>query len=224
MADLTSFSLPIGYLRGVDVIAETSFEVTNEAHTYKWEGYDMKLHVPQDSLPADCQQCRVVVKASLSGQYTLPAGCELVSGVYWIDCPAKFSKPLTLELQYHSVQRGRLSFVRAKCSQEQLPYSFLMLEGGVFSEHSSQGSISLSRFSGIGIATEAFSTFLSDSQSTKSLQPDSQSTKSLPSEDQQYSAQVCYARDALNAWFILFAIRRRMDLELEDMVYKCVYY
>ena len=148
---LPSPSLPPGYLRGVDVVAETSFEVTSQALTYDWRGYGVKLHIQQDSLPADCPQCRVEMKASLSGLYTLPADCELVSGLYWIYCPLKLSNHATLEVQHCSTQRKGLSFVRAECTQEQLPYMLRKQEGGVFSELSSYGSIKVYRFSVFGI-------------------------------------------------------------------------
>ena len=189
------FSPPPGHLRGVDVVAETSFEVTRQAHTYEWRGYGVKLHVQQYSLPADCPQCRVEMRASLSGQYALPANCELVSGVYWVYCPVKFSKRTTLEVQHCSTRREGLSFVRAECTQEQLPYVFRRQEGGVFSEHSSHGSIELSRFSGWGILKRNRSVVL-----------------------QQYSAQVYYSDDILNTWKVLFAVRRRKNLILEDTV------
>ena len=194
----------VDYLRGVEVIAETSFEVTNQPLTYKWKGYGVLIHIPQDSLPADRTQCRVEMNASLSGQYTLPANCELVSGVYWIHCPVKFIKRVVLEIQHSGRHRGELSFVRALCTQQQLPYCFQELEGGVFSEYSSNGSISLSRFSGWGIVwLKSFFTLQSDTQ--------------------QYSAQVCYADAALNSFQVLFIIRCRNSLDLEDTVQLLVY-
>ena len=177
------------------MIAETSFEVTRQPLTYEWRSYGMKLHIPLDSLPADCSQCRVEIRASLSGQYTLPANCELVSGVYWIHCPVKFSKYVVLEIQHSRRHNGGLSFVRAVCTQQQLPYSFQRQDGGIFSEHSYHGSISLSRFSGWGIIAKIGSFFT-----------------------QQYSAQVCYADAALNSWYVLFTIRCRKGLDLEDTV------
>lgn len=157
----------------------------------------MKLHIPPDSLPADFSQCRVEVKASLSGQYTLPADCELVSGVYWIKCAVKPSKPVTLELQHSSRQREGMSFIWADHYWGQLPISFQKQKGGVFSQYSSQGSISLYTFShGWGIVAR----------------------KSRSSVAHQYSAQVCYADVNLNTWQVLFTVRCRRGLDLEDTV------
>jgi len=82
-------------------------------------------------------------------------GTSLVSAIYWLDTEprCKFSKPLTVEIQ-HCVKpslKSELNFVRAKCSQETLPYTFKPVKGGVFSTHSSFGSIPLLEFSLIGV-------------------------------------------------------------------------
>ena len=199
-------SPPPGYLCGVDVVAETNFEVTSRAHNYEWRGYGVKLHVQQDSLPADCRQCRVEMRASLSGQYALPVNCELVSGVYWVYCPLKLSKRATLEIQHCSTQREGLSFVRAECTQKQLPYDFQRQEGGEFSEHSFYGSIELSRFSGWGIMKRNSGWGVGWLMSL--FQPDSQ----------QYSGQVFYASEAPSKWQVLFAVRHRGNLDLDDTV------
>ena len=191
----------------MDVITETSFDITSQAHTYEWRGYGVKLHVQQDSLPTDCPQCRVEMRASLSGQYTFPADCELVSGVFWIYCPKKFTKCAILEVQHCTTQRKGLSFFRAECSQEQLPYVFQRQKGGVFSELSSHGSIELSRFSGwvIGWVKSLFVSQQSDDQQPDILQPQS--------DIQQYMGQVFYASDTSNEWKVVFAFWRTLDLE-----------
>ena len=212
----------------MDVVAETSFEVTSQARTYESRAYGVKLHVQQDSLPADCPQCMVEMRASLSGQYTLPANCELVSGIYWVYCAVKLSKHATLEVQHCSTQGEGLSFVRAECTQEQLPYDFRWQEGGVFSEHSSHGSIELSRFSGWAIVRWlfGFDSHQPDSQQSSSTQsepqPDNRQSDSSQSNSQQsdgvrYSAEVYYA-NVLNNWKVFFTIRCRRGLALEDTV------
>ena len=277
----------------MDVIAKASFEITSKADAYEWKGHGVKLCIHQDSIPADCLHCRMELKASLSGQYTFPAGCKLVSGIYWIYCPVKFSKLLTLELQHCSNEREKLTFVRAECTQKQLPYRFRRWDGGVFSKHSSYGSISLPRFSGWGIVQwltslispqsedqqsecEVSECQLSESPPRESLSPDSQQpehegqrTENLQSEGQhfleskhpenqqsmyevtdiqhcehqqlesqqsesqhferqqpegqqheipRYSAQVYYATTVLKTWKVLFTIRCRRGLDLEDTV------
>jgi len=86
-----------GYLRGVDVIGETSLPVTNQAQTFSWAGHGMKLHIPPNSLPAKLKQCKLHIKVGLSGQFALPENTSLVSAVYWLDSEprCKFSKSIT---------------------------------------------------------------------------------------------------------------------------------
>ena len=143
-----------GYLRGVDVIAETSVLITNQAQTFNWAGYGLKLDVPKGALPADLEECRLLIKVGLSGQFTLPQNTSLVSAVYWLDSEPRreFSKHLTLEIQ-HCVKRtdtSKLSFIRAKCSQTDLPYKFENVQGGVFSSSSAYGCVQCNRFSLFG--------------------------------------------------------------------------
>ena len=44
-------------------------------------------------------ECEMVT-ASLTGQFKLPEGHELVSAVYWVTTPGKFTKPVTIEVQH----------------------------------------------------------------------------------------------------------------------------
>lgn len=146
-----------GFLRGLDVIGETSFIVfANRAQSFHWVGYGLKLHIPQDVLPANVEECRLLIKVGLSGKFTLPPDLSLMSAIYWLDTEprCKFSKPITLEVQHCAspTQSSQLSFVHAKCSQKELPYSLKILEGGVFLSHTSYGSIELSPFSFAAVA------------------------------------------------------------------------
>ena len=139
----------------MDVIAETSVRVTNQAETFNWAGYGLKLHIPQGSLPAGLEECRLLLKVGLSGRFKFPQNTSLVSAVYWLDSESRerFSKHLTLEIQ-HCVKltdTSKLSFVRARCVQKHLPYEFKDVEGGVFSSDSDYGSVELDQFSEVGI-------------------------------------------------------------------------
>ena len=151
----STFPLP-GYLRGADVIGETSLLVTNKAQTFQWTGCGLKVHVPQGCVPTELQECRVNVKAALTGQFEFPKGSELVSAVYWFYSPQKFSNPVSVAIQHCAKQSvsSTLSFVKAMCSQKELPYKFQPLQGGVFTSHSSYGSISLTQFSGVAVTQE----------------------------------------------------------------------
>ena len=125
-----------------------------------WPGYGLRLHIPKGCLPAGMEQCTINIKASLAGQYEFPENSHLVSAVYWLRCEEvhKFTRPITLEIQHctksENVTGLKLSFVRAVCSQKQLPYTFKQLSGGIFTSHSSYGVIELNNFSGVGVTQE----------------------------------------------------------------------
>ena len=135
----------------MDTIAETSVQINNQAQSFHWAGYGLKLHISQKALPAGLEKCRIIIKVGLSGQFVLPQDTTLVSAVYWLDSEpqCKFSQPLTLEIQHcaMSSQTSRLNFALARCSQRNLPYTFKILEGGGFSSLSAYGSIHLHSFS-----------------------------------------------------------------------------
>ncbi len=140
-------------------MASTCVIVTNSPQTFHWVGYGFKLTIPQGSLPAGIDQCRLDIKASVAGQYQFPDNLQLVSGVFWVrPYPSgKFQQQLTVEIQHCAKMTSstKLSFVRAHCSQESLPYTFKQLERrGTFTEHSSYGSLELSHFSGLTVAGE----------------------------------------------------------------------
>ncbi len=130
--------------------------VTNSPQTFHWVGYGFKLTIPQGSLPAGIDQCQLDIKASIAGQYQFPDNLQLVSGVFWVrPLPlCQFKQHLAVEINHCAriTSSTKLSFVRARCSQESLPYTFKQLKGcGSFSEHSSYGSLELNQFSGLAV-------------------------------------------------------------------------
>ena len=146
-------------LPGVEVVASTCVIVTNSPQTFHWVGYGFKLTIPPGSLPAGVDQCRLDIKASVAGQYQFPDDLQLVSGVFWVRLhpSGQFQQQLTVEIQHCAKMTSstKLSFVRAHCSQESLPYTFKQLEGrGSFTEHSSYGCLSVNHFSSLAIAVE----------------------------------------------------------------------
>ena len=180
-------------IHGVDTITETSISVTKEPQAFHWTGYGLKLHIPPASLPAGVEQSDLVIKASLKGQFQFPENKTLVSAVYWLRCPVKFTKPVTLEIQHCGKHPGTLSFVRAKCSQRDLPYLFKPLASprGVFS--SDYGAVTLFSFSGLGIVQEG-------------------------SEEQQYCARLYYFGSRIN-WKVHFVVIK--DLDASNTVSLC---
>ena len=141
----------------MDVIAETTILVTNRAQTFHWAGYGLKLHIPQGALPDGLEECRLLIKVGLSGQFALPQNTSLVSAVYWLDSEPRreFSKHFTWEIQHRvkPTDTSKLSFVQ-KCSQTDLPCEFKDVEGGSFSRDIAYGCVELDRFSGVGIVSE----------------------------------------------------------------------
>ena len=143
-----------GYLRGVDVIAQTSITIkADEDNYFVWKGYGFRLHAPKGALPPDLPQCTLHIQASLSGQYQFPKESQLVSAVYWISAPVTFSKPLMIDMQHACLSPLQLKFVKAQCTQKQLPYRFepILESNEVFAKQSSYGSISTTKFSAFGI-------------------------------------------------------------------------
>ena len=135
---------------------EVEFSVSTEGGLFQWKGYGLRLHVPKDSLPPGMGECRINIRVSLSGQFQLPEGSDLLSPMFWISAPCKFTKLVTLEIQHCAVTEdeavlSNLSFVFTKCSQRDLPYRFRQLVGGVFTTNSTYGSIQLNHFSGVGV-------------------------------------------------------------------------
>ena len=186
----------------MDVIAETSALITNQAQTFNWAGYGLKLHIPQQSLPARLEECRLHLKVALSGQFELPQSTSLVSAVYWIDSEprCKFSKHLTLDIQHcvKPTDTSKLSFVQAKCSQTDLPYKFKNVEGGVFSSDSAHGYVQCNCFSLFGAVYN----------------------KLVP-QVQLYSAGIYYLRKGVKRIDIHFVITK--DLETHATVGRATY-
>ena len=145
-------------LCGVEVCGEMTVVVySSHYQEIVWPGYGLKLHVYKGCLPTGMEQCTINIKASLAGQYEFPENSHPISAVFWLRCEDvhKFTRPITVEIQ-HCAQLliQKLSFVRAVCSQKQLPYTFKQLPGGNFTSHSSYGVIELNSFSGVGVTQE----------------------------------------------------------------------
>ena len=137
---------------GIEVVGEQELVVTNEAMSFQWKDHGFKLHIPEDTLPKGVSKYSVNIKASLSGLFELPKGYELVSAVYWVTAPGKFTKPVTIEAQ-HCANFNRPSQLRfVQSAQKALPYKFEVIDGGSFSLGSKYGVLSTTHFSGAGIA------------------------------------------------------------------------
>ena len=205
----------VGYLRSVEILGHTSFTYTGRAQSFEWVDHGFKIHFPENALPSDVDECRVHVTASLSGQFQFPEDTELVSGIYWIAAPHEFTKPITIDIQHCSartVHPSSLTYIVAKCTQEDLPYKFNPLSGGVFAPSSRYGSISLTHFSGLGIA----------SRSPRRPSLMQRLVRRRPQDESEiadvksYCARLYYRSRGILSWEVYFAIM--WDLELHVAV------
>ena len=145
-------------LRGVEVIAETTFVVTNKPQSFVWQGYGFKLHFPGGCLPEGTKECTINIKASLAGQYKFPETSHLVSAVFWLRCESRcmtFAKPISMEIQHCAREKNisKLCFMKAFCSPKKLPYDFEPQKDrdSCFNKSSSYGVIELDSFSGVAV-------------------------------------------------------------------------
>ena len=172
---------------------EAEFIVSTEEGSFQWKGYGLRLNVSKDSLPPGIAECRINIRVSLSGQFQLPEGSDLLSPVFWISAPCKFTKPVTLEIQHCALTENEavlsnLSFVLTKCSQKDLPYRFRQVDSGVFTKHSTDGSIELKHFSGISIA----------------------GSEETP---RSYCAHLYHTMEDVHDWIFYFVITQDLDAE-----------
>ena len=186
---MASWDLP-----GVEVCGEMSVVVHSSRYQpIIWESFGLRLHIQEDSLPAGIEQCTLNIKASLAGQYEFPENSSLVSAVFWLRCEpiCKFTKPVTVEIQHcaksENVDSLNMKFVRALCSQAQLPYTFKEL-GGDFNRHSSYGVIQVNGFSGLAVTQEG-------------------------SEEREYCSQLFYLGQ-LNSYKINFVVTWNIEAHL----------
>jgi len=133
--------------------------VTNEAMSFPWEGF--KLNAPDKALPVGISEYPVNIKVSQMGQFELPEGYELVSAVYWVYVPGRFTKPLTIEVQHcaNFSNPNQLHFVYSSFTQKSLPYKFKVVNSGSFNCNSKYGVLSTTHFSGNGVAKHASDTW-----------------------------------------------------------------
>lgn len=150
-----------------DLSVELSLQVTNSEQDFSWPEYGLNLHIPENILPEGVQQCSIVIKPRIMGDYKLPEDSYLVSAVYSIKCIPKcqFLKPVTLEIQHCAKPKNthKLSFVRAiRSSSEQKTSFFHVVEAGensqtdsilysCFPHHTSYGFVELSKFCQFGV-------------------------------------------------------------------------
>ena len=176
------------------MIAVVKFRIPHQGGSFEWKDYGLKLHVHKGSFPAGMEECKIGM--SLSGQFQLPRDSDLLSPVFWLSAPCKFTLPVTLEIQHCALREdeatlSNLSIISARCSQKDLPYIFREVDGGVFTTKSSYGYIQLSHFSGFAVTGR----------------------KSTP---RLYCAHLYYTMKQMHDWRYYFVIAQ--DLEAKNTV------
>ena len=142
------------FLRGVEVCAETVLEVVGDKpQKVEWPGYGFFIEVPERALPPGVT-ASVGVKVILAGQLKLPENRQLISAIYWVSSSEIFLKEVAVNIQHCAIIRSeeqcsKFSFIIAKCSQKELPYTFRERKG-LFNSHTHYGTIKLKQFSLIG--------------------------------------------------------------------------
>ena len=141
---------------------EIKFKVTNESAKIDCEKYGIRLYIPTNSLPESCHCCYIKMRVIVSGSFQFPEKSTLVSALYCLstDLEENFAKPLTLEIQHCACETsyGNLAIVKAS-GFTTCPYKFEFLEGGVFTESSSYGSIGVQHFCIFGVVDTVCSFF-----------------------------------------------------------------
>lgn len=149
--------LPLG-LQGIDICGEMQLMVTNNAKDFNWDGYGLKIHIKENSLPVGTNQITLNIAASISGPYEFPENCHLVSAVYWFRCEERctLDKEIVMEIQHcaKSENTSKLKFVGAVSTQDHMPYTFAPKERGEFSSDNTYGKLKLRKFFGLAIIQE----------------------------------------------------------------------
>ena len=150
------------------------------------------MHIPDNALPAEVDECQVYVESSVRGQFQFPPETELISGVYWITNTHRFTKSVTVEIQHCAKPEHlqHLTFVVAKHTQENLPYEFTTLDEGEFPRGSEYGKIVLPHFCGLAIINK--------------------------SSGHSYCGQLYYQIHDINkSWNVYFAIMQNLKIHIK---------
>ena len=140
--------------------------VTNEVQHIVWDGYGLRLKIPRNALPVDCNQFRLKMEVALSGEFQLPKDSVLVSAVYSFSHnlgDKELVCPVTLEMQHcvTTTALSDLSIIRAQLHSNK----FDVVPGGNFTSTQGYGIIKLPYFSRFAIALRRIRKLFSPSPS-----------------------------------------------------------
>ena len=141
----------------IGFIAQVSVPITNSLHHFCWNGYGLKLTVPENSLPHGVDKCILHLSVFSSPPFDFPKGYELLSAFYNIKCEPKveFKRNVTIEMQHcaDSEIAKELSFIRVgdQITTMASSHELSVLEKGTFLPNKSYGSIQVKQYSWYGI-------------------------------------------------------------------------
>ena len=143
-----------------DIIAEKTVQVTNEEQHIDWEGYGLRLHIQQNSLPENCTQFQLKMAVSRAKECTLPTeNGILVSAVYSFNHnlgDRKLRRPATLEMQHCVVGGSNSSLCIVQSNEISPPFMFSLLQGGKFDTLEGYASVELDHFCSFGVYLKWF--------------------------------------------------------------------
>ena len=197
------------YIGSSGICGQTSFLIKGtSAKFFDWKGYGLRLHIPQNALPAGQTKCSVHIEASLvtAKQLDLPDELEVVSAIYNISTSMsmEFTHPVTIEIQ-HCVRKDHdhaaLSFIVSKSDSSR---TFQTLKGGQFPTNHSYGCISVTHFSEymIVLLWRWLRRRLLNATTDTAVGPATHPT----TEPRSYRAQLFYIHDKRWMWKIDFVI------------------
>ena len=181
-------------LQEFEVLAEKTVEVTNEEQHIVWEGYGLRLHIPNNSLPEDLNKCHLRIQVAVSGEFELSEDGILVSAVYSFSHDLgdkELRRSVLLEMQHcaNTNALNDLCVVRAT----DVPCKFEVFPGGDFTSRESYGAINLCRFSRFGVFLRRLRSLLSSTN------------------DLDYCAKIYYTRILPLQFDLEFVIIRDLD-------------
>ena len=90
--------LILDYHRNVRIAGENLFVLQEDSSRFlNWENYGIGINIKQGSVP-HLETCEISVQVLIGGQFCIPEGYEMVSGVYAICMSSTLLKPLELEI------------------------------------------------------------------------------------------------------------------------------
>ena len=183
--------LILGYRNGVRIAGENLFVIQGDSsHFLNWEKYGVRINIQQGSIPPS-ETCEIGVQVLIGGQFCIPEGYEIVSGVYAISISSTLLKPLELEIQHcvnltREEQTRYLSFVVSE-RNDPGDYNFELLDGGKFNCSTRYGKICRSHFSETSIVKKQ----IPSSSTASAVNPAAEKTSENESEGKSDSNQTC---------------------------------